>query len=87
MHHDVSDGVSIKVIPSLGMEMRPGFRCCGIANRDGLAHCPKCGAPALASTFHQADQVVMTWPLAARVLIAFGEWLLNLANKIERWHQ
>lgn len=83
MEHTLSESGRVKFIPSLKMEKRPGFYCCGIPNPKGLARCPSCGAPAAASTFHDAEQVVMTFPLVARLLFAFGEWLKNLGDRIE----
>jgi hypothetical protein len=73
---------AIKYEPSLRMELRPGFRCCGIPNPHGLAHCPACGSAAPQSTFHDAEQVVMTFPWLAKVYFAIGNALRNLAKRI-----
>jgi hypothetical protein len=75
---------AIRYEPSLRLELRPGFRCCGISNPKGLGHCPSCGAAALKPTSYDAEQVVMTFPWLARVYFKIGDVLRNLAKRISR---
>lgn len=83
MQTRINKALGIHYEPSLKMKFIPGFYCCGIPNPDDLAFCPRCGAAAAATRETDAEDVVMTFPLVARVLFAIGEWLKKLANRIE----
>lgn len=81
--HTRGNSAAIKYEPSLKMEFRPRFRCCGIPNPHGLLSCPACGAIAEKSVQMDADNVVMTFPLLARMFFRIGEWLVKWAKRIE----
>lgn len=78
-----NSAAAIHYEPSLQMEFRPGFRCCGIPNPNGLAKCPSCGGPSSQSMFQDADDVAMTIPLAARVALAIGNFLRKVARRVQ----
>lgn len=83
MSADLSLGAATRYEPSLRMEVRRGFHCCGIANPTGLTHCPACGVIGEAATIKNADQVVMTYPVLARFLFWVAGCLRALAGRFE----
>lgn len=73
---------AIRLEPSLKMQLRPAFRCCGIPNPTALPFCPSCGAPAMPPTDIDADAVLTLW-WPERACFAIGNWLINVAKRIE----
>lgn len=77
-----SNQAALKIEPSLKMQLRPAFRCCGIPNPAGLTNCPSCRAPAIPPTDFDADAVlVLQWP--ERACFAIAAWLIRMAKRIE----